>query len=410
MVSNGVLVSEGYNPISLPILRSLSKHSIDTTVMTSVPVHTARFSKYCRKQVLVPPTILEDEYARNVERIVKRLRFDVFFPVSDWSLLPISKHRDRITPYVRLPLASHESILQCFDKQSTLELASKVGLPIPQTRQARNSSELELAAKEMNYPCVVKPRWSIVWQRDRAFARRGGFVNSPSELIATYRSIHRYFPFPLIQEYVPGANYSVAALYNHGKPRGFCCIKVQRAWPRSGGNSCCRESVKLDPQMKEYTEKLLEALNWHGVAEVEFRLDPRDNTPKLMEINPRFWGSLCVAVKAGVDFPYLLYKIAMDGDAAATFNYKLGVKGRYLEQEVFYMASLIRDSLSNSPSGSGVKSFADWLRFYEPGLFYDLLELEDPAPFFFSLALTPLGLARFLRDKRRPWSPPKVRY
>jgi len=411
MLSNGVLIAEGTNPIILPILRSLEKRNIDTGVMTNFPVHLSRFSKYCQKQFLVPSTSLEQQYAQAVEKIVKNTKFDMYFPLSEGSLIPISKNRDRLTPYVKLPIASHGSILSCFDKRSTLELAVENGVPIPQTHFVNNSAELKIAAQEMSYPCVVKPRWSMVWQNDRAFHRRGGFVNSASELIATYNSIHQYFPYPLIQEYVPGVNYSVAAVYNKGKPRAFCCIKVHRAWPRSGGNSCFRESAPLDSRMKMYAEKLLETLNWHGIAEVEFRLDSRDNTPKLMEINPRFWGSLCVAIKAGVDFPYLLYQITMDGDTKGTSSYKVGVKGRYLEQDLLYLVSLLKESPAKSSLWSrNFQLFASWLKFYEPGLFYDLFEVEDPVPFLFSTALSPRSLAKLLRDKTHAWSPPSISF
>ncbi len=270
------MIADGYVPTSLPIIRSMAKKGINTTVLTSSNVYVSQFSKYRQKQFLVPSTSLENEYEKAVEKIVRKVKFDMLFPLSEWSLMPISKNRGKIAPYVKLPLASHESILACFDKRSTLKLAEENDVPIPLTRQVKDSSELKLVAEEMSYPCVVKPRWSMVWKKDRAFDRRGGFVNSPSELVATYNSIHQYFPYPLIQEYVPGVNYSVAAVYNRGKPRAFCCIKVQRAWPRSGGNSCYRESAPLDPSMKKYAEKLLEALNWHGIAEVEFKLDPRD--------------------------------------------------------------------------------------------------------------------------------------
>jgi predicted ATP-grasp superfamily ATP-dependent carboligase len=164
--------------------------------------------------------------------------------------------------------------------------------------------------------------------------------------------------------------------------------------------------------MKTYSETLLKALDWHGIAEVEYRLDSRDNMPKLMEINPRFWGSLCVAIKAGVDFPYMLYRMSMDGDTKSTFSYKTGVKGRYLEQDFLYIVSMFRDALTNSSlwSQKSLKLLANWLKFYEPGLFYDFLDVNDPLPFMFSSALLPLGLARFLRQKDYPWAPPRVSF
>jgi predicted ATP-grasp superfamily ATP-dependent carboligase len=63
---------------------------------------------------------------------------------------------------------------------------------------------------------------------------------------------------------------------------------------------------------------------------VEFKMDPRDNQPKLMELNPRFWGSLALAVHAGVDFPYLLYRMAMGEDLTPIRDYASGVRCRWL--------------------------------------------------------------------------------
>ena len=407
-----MLIAEGYNPVALSVLRSLGKKGIDTAVMTSFPYYVSRFSKYCKKQFLVPSTGREKEYARAVEKIVKKMKFEVLFPIFEWSLMPFSKNRDKISPYVKLPIASHESILKCFDKLSTMRFALEKDVPIPQTYFVHNSAELKQASEELTYPAVVKPRWSMVWKDDHAFHRRGSLVTSAPELIATYKSINQYFPYPLIQEYVPGINYSVAVLYNEGKARAFCCIKVHRAWPPLGGNSCFRESVPLDSKLKKYTETLLKALDWHGVAEVEFRLDSRDDIPKLMEINPRFWGSLSVAIKAGVDFPYLLYHMTMDGDIKNVFNYKVGVKGRYFEQDLLYIISLFKSdsAIPSFQTQKRLRTLMNWLKFYEPGVFYDLLELRDPLPFFFSSALSPLGLMRHLREKNYAWSPPGIRF
>lgn len=412
MIKNNVLIAEGENPVVLPILRTLAQKGLNVAVITNIRRFSlSSFSKYCSRRIFVPSIALEREYIRAVEKIVRSITFEVLFPIFEWSLIPISKNRDVIGRYVKLPIASHESILKCFDKSLTIKLALENDVPIPKTFFVRNLSQLKKVAKKITYPAVVKPRWSMVWQDDRAFYRRCGFVNSPRELIITYQSIHKYFPFPLIQEYVPGVNYSVASLYNEGKPKAFCCIKVHRAWPPTGGNSCFRETVKLNPTMKAYTEKLLEALNWHGIAEVEFRLDLRDNTPRLMEINPRFWGSLCVAMKAGVDFPYLLYRMAVNGDVNSVFNYKIGVKGRYFDQDLLYIISILKNT-SNSPilhNGKRLKVLLNWLKLYEPGVFYDLFEWDDPLPFLFSTALSSLRLLKYLKEKKNyAWSQPTV--
>ena len=411
LVNHGVLIAEGYTPVALSVLRSLGQKGISTALLSSFPYYISRFSKYCQKQFLVPSLGREKEYAKAVAKIVRKMEFAALFPIYEWSLIPVSKNRDKLLPYVQLPIASHESILKCFDKLSTINLAIEKGVPIPQTCFVHNLAELKRVSEEVTYPVVVKPRWSIVWRDDRAFHRRGVLVTSAAELIAAYNSINKYFPHPLIQEYVPGTNYSLAALYNRGKPRAFCCIKVHRAWPPLGGNSCFRESVPIDLKMREYAEKLLGALNWHGIAEVEFRLDSRDDVPKLMEINPRFWGSLSVAVKAGVDFPYLLYRMIMDGDVPKVSFYKSGVKGRYIEQDLLHIFNLFKSGSFN-PGAYAQKRFRmllNLLKIYEPGVFYDLLDLRDPLPFFFSSALFPLGLMRHLREPMYAWAPAGVR-
>jgi predicted ATP-grasp superfamily ATP-dependent carboligase len=410
LVDGKVLIAEGENPVAIPILRSLARRGVSVAAMTNLRRSFSRLSKHCSRLFWVPSTAREKEYADAVEKIVRRTKFDALFPIFEWSLIPISKNRDRIGAYVRLPIASHEAISTCYDKFLTLNLAVDNGVPVPRTHFVCSFFELKKIAEEISYPAVVKPRWSMVWRGDKAFHRRSGFVNSAEELIATYHCIHRYFPFPLIQEYVPGTNYSVAALYNMGKPRAFCCIKVYRAWPPTGGNSCFRESVALDWRMKRYSERLLEALNWHGIAEVEFRLDSRDNVPKLMEINPRFWGSLCVAIKAGVDFPYLLYRIVMDGDVNGVSSYRIGVKGRYLEQELLYVFSVLLKGTARNRYIRGERALINWLKFYEPGIFYDLFDWDDPIPFLYSLILSPLGLIGFLRNRSYAWSEPGFRY
>jgi len=410
LVSHQVLVSEAYNPITISILRSLARKGIDTVVLTNHRVSLSTFSKHGKNQILVPSPAIQNQYVDAVEKIVRKMHFEILFPVLDLSLIPISKNRDRLAKYVKLPIPPYESMVKCFDKSATIKLARESGVPVPRTYFVHNDMELKNLSKEITYPTVVKPRWSISWSRDNAFQRRCAYVGSAKELFLTYESINEYFPFPFVQEYVQGTNYSVAALCNEGRPRAYCCIKVHRAWPPTGGNSSFRESAKLDPKMRAYTEILLKNLNYHGIAEVEFRLDSRDNIPKLMEINPRFWGSLEVAMRAGVDFPYLLYRMTMDDDVNTVSDYEVGVKGRYLGQDMYYVISLLTDALP-SPSilrPHRLHAMLKWLKFYEPRTFYDMLCKDDPVPFLFSFAIqSPVGIMRLLRRRRYAWSSPR---
>jgi hypothetical protein len=120
----------------------------------------------------------------------------------------------------------------------------------------------------------------------------------------------------------------VAVLMNFARNRKCLCL------PRSGVSgrgrpSTLRESI-WDPALQQRAEDLLASLGWTGVAMVEFKVDPRDGEPKLLEVNPRFWGSLHHAILCGVDFPFLLYRLAVDGDVDRVMRYQVGVRSRSL--------------------------------------------------------------------------------
>jgi predicted ATP-grasp superfamily ATP-dependent carboligase len=102
-----------------------------------------------------------------------------------------------------------------------------------------------------------------------------------------------------------------------------------REKPPSGGVSVLRESIAVPPALAAAADRLLAALAWHGVCMMEFKLDARDGVPRLMEINPRFWGSLALAIDAGVDFPWLLYALAAGAPPAPVTSYRLGVRSRW---------------------------------------------------------------------------------
>ena len=322
-----------------------------------------------------------------LRRIVKNVKCNFLMPIGEWTLIPVSEYREEFSKYVKVPLVSHETVMKTIDKSLTIKIATEEGVPTPTTLIPSNLRELDAISRKVTYPTVIKPRTSWVWNDDgKALFRRASYVSSPGELVSVYKTIHKDFPFPMIQEYIPGKTYDVAAILNHSKLRAICCIEEDRAHPPMGGYSSFRKSVKLDPKMRDYALRLLKALKWHGVAEVEFKMDPRDSVPKLMEINGRFWGSLEVAIAAGIDFPYLFYKLIVDGDIPTVPNYKIGVKRRWLEGDILHLTSVMRSNFCNGiehpERWSTIRAF---LKFYEKNMSYDTFSKDDPMPFISSL-------------------------
>jgi len=307
-------------------------------------------------------------------------------------------------PYLKLALPSHESVMNALNKGNTLKMGEGIGIPTPQTFQARNIAEVKDISTKIQYPAVIKPKWSIVWKQNaKALYSRPSYVNSASELLSTYAKIDENFPAPLIQEYVPGYNISVALMFDRGEPKAACFIRVYRTMPITGGASVLRESIPPDPTLLRYASNLLKSMHWHGIAEVEFRVDSRDSTPKLMEINPRFWGSMNVAIESGVYFPHLLYLITKGEQIRPVFNYKIGVKFRQLNLDFQNLGLTLKGEpkLINTKSPNKLNAVLRFLKFYEKNMHYDGFTLFDPLPFFKGEADFAYGTTKNMIPRKR---------
>ena len=413
-LQDNVLVDSG-GFIGLSVVRSLGRKNVATTLMTPESLVPSLFSRWHSERVYCTSSFENlAGFVTTLLRIVRTRRYVTIFPMGDNSLIPISEHRDQLTPYLNLALPRHESVLNALDKSHTLKAAEEIGIPTPQTFHAKNIDEVRDISTKIQYPAVIKPKWSIIWERNgrcvRARYSRPSYVNSASELLSTYAKNDENFPTPLIQEYVPGYNISVAFLFDHGEPKAACFIRVYRTMPITGGTSVLRESIPPDPTLLRYTSNLLKSMHWHGVAEVEFRVDSRDSTPKLMEINPRFWGSMNVAIESGVDFPYLLYLIAKGEQIRPVFNYKIGVKFRELNLDSQNLLLTLKGEpkLINTKPSNKLNAVFRFLKFYEKNIHYDGFTLSDPLPFFMGEVNFVRGITNnMISRKRFPSSNPQ---
>lgn len=381
-----ILVADDSIRQALPIIRSLGRRNIETALLSHAQLAPAVFSRYHPRSYYCPlPRENLHGYLANLIRIVKTRKFTALFPLGDDHLIAISEHRARLASHTELVLPSRRSVSTVFDKSQLLRMAEERKIPTPRTFSAKNLNEVKDLSTRIQYPAVIKPRWSYVWkQTGAAQYTRASYVNSASELVSTYVKVDEDFPQPMIQEYVPGHNVSVAFLFDHGEPKVACCIRVYRAWPNTGGISVLKESVPLDPILLRYASTLLRDLHWHGVAEVEFRIDQRDCIPKLMEINGRFWGSLEVAIESGLDFPYLMYQLSKGETISSAFRYKTGVKFRWLNGDFCNLRATLRGKspLINMTPPNKLNATIQFLKMYEKNLHYDSFSLSDPLPFF----------------------------
>jgi predicted ATP-grasp superfamily ATP-dependent carboligase len=148
--------------------------------------------------------------------------------------------------------------------------------------------------------------------------------------------------------------------------------------------SVYRESIAADPVLVERSKALLRCFAWEGVAMVEYKLDAATGTPYLMEINGRFWGSLQLAVDAGVDFPRLLVEHALGRPVAPVTRYRMGVRSRWWWGDVDHLLARLRrtpEELALPPGSPGRLAAArDFLMLWRPGDRNEVFRLSDPRP------------------------------
>jgi predicted ATP-grasp superfamily ATP-dependent carboligase len=189
----------------------------------------------------------------------------------------------------------------------------------------------------------------------------------------------------LVQERVIGAGLGVFVLLWDGEVRAAFAHRRIREKPPSGGVSVLSESVALDPDLLARSVALLRDFDWQGVAMVEYKIDDRTGVPFLMEVNGRFWGSLQLAIDAGVDFPNILVAAACGEPTPPVGNYKLGVRLRWEWGDVDNLATRLRRSpaaLAMPPGAPGrLKGIVDFARAFGPGTRGEVLRLADPRPF-----------------------------
>jgi predicted ATP-grasp superfamily ATP-dependent carboligase len=264
-------------------------------------------------------------------QILKTRNIDVLIPVGYWSTEKVARNRTKLDPLAHIELAKLESFRLAASKKRTYELAKALGVPYPKTIYPRDFDEVKEISRSIKYPVVIKPI--------NEGLSRPLYPRTPQELFDRYRGMcqkNSLFKdnFPMIQEYiVADSAHSFSALYQSGVCKRVFMWNEIRSYPISGGIGTYSESI-YDPKVKQYGLKLLDALQWHGVANIEFKLDKKDKQFKLMEINPKFWASVEVASQSGKDFPYLLCKMANGAQLEYSEEYDRNVKFHWLHREI----------------------------------------------------------------------------
>ena len=230
----------------------------------------------------------------------------ILLPTHDPPLNAVARYRDRLGGF-RFPFPSWDVLERIQDKRFQLEMAAEAGVDIPETRYPQSAAEARAAGEELGYPVLVKPAHPVGFKRK--FNRQAFRVENAAEVDRAYGDAEDFAP--MVQELIPGGDdelYSLGSyLREDGEPLGlFSGRKILQVPPVVG---TCRvgESVWVE-EVVDAGLRLLRALRFHGISQVEFKRDPRDGRYKLMEVNPRLWQWHGLAAACGVDLPLIAYR------------------------------------------------------------------------------------------------------
>jgi predicted ATP-grasp superfamily ATP-dependent carboligase len=319
----------------------------------------------------------------NVLSESKKQSGTLVLPMTETTTLLISAHRELFAATgARLMLPNHADLLCAVDKTCTTKLAESVGLVVPKTHLATNSAEIVDISKQVQFPVVLKPRTSQEQSANGGIVATGrpSYARDENELLFVFTRMQHYCSAVLVQEFIEGTGCGYFALMNHGKLRAeFAHRRIRDVHP-TGSGSALRESVLPTPQIRESSLDLLQALNWHGVAMIEFRLRS-DNVPVFMEVNGRFWHSLPLACYAGVDFPALLAHMVEFGDVDPPPTYRLGVKCRWFVGDFRHLVEVCKGPPQGFP-GKFPARLPTLVAELMPtrGTFHDNFMWTDPLP------------------------------
>lgn len=380
-----ILITDGDNRSALAAVRSLGRRGHEVVVACDRSPSLCTVSKYCADTVLHPSPARDPEgFLQSILDAATQLRIDVLLPMTDVTTQLLTENAHRLPPATQLPFAPAATIARASDKAELVRLARLVDVAIPETLEINSAYGVEQVAAEARYPIVIKPARSRVRTASGFLSTGVSYAADATQLIRQVREMDpAQFPV-LLQERIEGPGVGLFACYDRGEPVALFAHKRIREKPPSGGVSVLRESAALDSQAVESANRLLKALDWRGVAMVEFKRDRRDNSLRLMEINARFWGSLQLAIDAGVDFPEILVQIAAGRQPAAAPHYKVGVRSRWFWGDVDALVMLLtrsRASLNLPPSHPGRwRVLWDFMHLWGRDMHYEVLRLDDVRP------------------------------
>ena len=364
ILSNGVA--------GLGTIRSLGIMGVPVVAMYYDDRDTAYVSKYVRRKVRVPhPHRSEDDFVAILVNYAREHGAGLLIPTTDETVEAVSRNKGLLEQHYVVACSEWLITQKFLKKERTYALAEQLGIAAPKTTLLRSMQDIEESQQVFQYPCILKPCESPRYFE--LFGTKLAKVNDLDELVAAYRAASAVGVEVMLQELIPGddahgANYN--SYFHNGEPIAEFTAKKVRLDPPQFGFPRVVVSKEI-PEVIEPGRKLLQAMGFSGYSCTEFKKDARDGSYKLMEVNGRFNMSVLLALRCGINFPWILYRHLVEDKIESVANYQTNVYWIDLNDVIHALKYRDRETYS----------FAHYVRPYlRPHVFSDF-DLKDPIPF-----------------------------
>jgi predicted ATP-grasp superfamily ATP-dependent carboligase len=325
-----VLLTSGQERSVLAACRSLAAAGHEVAVAADVSPAATHWSRFCTARHMLPDArSAPDAFVEGLVEILRATPHDVLLPGNEAALLVISSRRAQLEPYVALGLPPHEVVMAATDKVALDGASHRAGLGVPDTAVCETREEgLEVAGR-LGLPLILKPR-RTVFEADGSMHHRGGrFIGSLDELEQALPAFGRPY---LLQPVVEGTVLSAAGVLTDDGLLSFSLARYLRTWPPEAGNAAFAETITVSDDLRDRIRALLDALGWRGLFELEL-LHTQEGENLAIDLNPRLYGSLALANRAGAPHA-AIFAGALLGRQTAPVTARPGVLYRWEDSEL----------------------------------------------------------------------------
>ena len=375
---------------TLGVARNLGRNGVTVYRLGETDSRILR-SRFIRSTWVVPELgeCPDTIFVEHLERVAGDIGArPVLFPVSDIHVLRIASNADALSEHYSLLASDLETTETLVNKRLFFESLAKHGIPHPVARYPGRESDFVQAAEEIGYPVFLKPEISPLFAKK--YKSKGFVAGDVSELLVHLRTLASSGLNVMVQEIIPGdatAMHGCAGLRTPSTSLAFCYRRV-REFPAGFG---CGSLLKSIPSFADETRVLeyLEEIEYTGIFDAEFKLDPRDGIYKLIEINARSWWQNQHPTVSGLNIIQAAFDYAL-GRPVEERDYRLGAKWIHLYNDYF----AARDA------GLGLLA---WLRSIRGQRAFDIFAGDDLKPMMsYVWAICAGKLSRFFGRGRRP--------